>query len=398
MGSFVLNVFAGTGITVASQYMGARQHSWVGSIYLVNLLGVGILAVGYSGLLLAVGEQVPKLLGMPVELWPIAASYLNTIAAYYPPLAVVAACNAVLASQGRTRWIMYTSCCTAATNVAAAYMFVVILGQGATGLARAAVCSIAIAMAISIAVVRRTVTLGKPSRETFRRMRSVLGVMTRLGVSNVLEPFSYSCQQGVVSTFVVAMGVTAMAATSYASRCQSLQVTFAFALASGAQILAAHGMGAGRSEDVERLFWRTLGIAVGVSAAYSVALWQGASAFLAIFTNDAAVRRTAEGLLAVSIVTEPARAVNIVSSITLKAVGDVRFPLVLSMVFIWGLLPVIYVLDSTKGLSLVGLWMCFAADEVLRAVINIVRWRRGAWRLKTIIRHRQPDDRSCVTV
>jgi Na+-driven multidrug efflux pump len=72
--------------------------------------------------------------------------------------------------------------------------------------------------------------------------------------------------------------------------------------------------------------------------------------------------------------------VNIISGFALKTVGDARFPLVVGTTFIWGILPVVYFVNRAWGLSIVGFWLCFAADEIIRAGINLMRWRSGKWR------------------
>jgi Na+-driven multidrug efflux pump len=101
---------------------------------------------------------------------------------------------------------------------------------------------------------------------------------------------------------------------------------------------------------------------------------------LGIFTHDEAVLRLGKTLLLVSVFLEPARAVNIIVGFTLKTVGDARFPLVVAVVFIWGILPVVIFINRTWGLGLLGFWICFAADEIIRACINLWRWRTGKWR------------------
>jgi Na+-driven multidrug efflux pump len=61
-------------------------------------------------------------------------------------------------------------------------------------------------------------------------------------------------------------------------------------------------------------------------------------------------------------------------------VGDARFPLVVGTAFIWGILPVVYFVNRVWGLTIVGFWLCFATDEIVRAGINLWRWRTGRWK------------------
>jgi Na+-driven multidrug efflux pump len=85
-------------------------------------------------------------------------------------------------------------------------------------------------------------------------------------------------------------------------------------------------------------------------------------------------------LLLIAAFFEPARSVNIVGGFSLKTVGDARFPMVIAIIFIWGVLPVVWVVNHFWQLSLVGFWIFFASDEIIRAGINLWRWRTGKWK------------------
>jgi len=210
-------------------------------------------------------------------------------------------------------------------------------------------------------------------------MFGVLRPMMRIGLPNIIESFSYTLQQTVISTMIIAMGVTSMAANSYAGRAQMFQITFAVALALSVQILIAHWMGARRFDDVNRLFWRALRVAMIVAAAYSAVLWLASDLVLGVFTDEPAIKQLGKSLLFISLFLEPARTVNIIGGFALRTAGDARFPLVVGIIFIWGILPVIFLIQRFWGIGLVGLWICFAGDEIIRAGINAWRWRTRRW-------------------
>ncbi len=379
VGAFVINVFAGTGIAVASQFIGAGRDEKVVPTYVTNLVLASALGLGYAGLLLATADRVGVWMGVAPGQLAIAREYLWTIAWYFPFHGVVGAYNAILSSRGMTHWLMYTSFIVAGVNLILDPVFVWGLGWGVRGVCVASVAGVLAAMVTAMVMVHRGLGIRFELAKTVPRLREVLPLLARVGFSNCVEPFSYMCQQTFISTFVIALGVTAMAANNYAQRCQMFQITFAFSLASGGQILSAHWMGAGRTDDVDALFWRVLRIAMGVALVYALMLWSLAPWLLRVFTEDAQVLETGHRLLLISLLTEPARAVNIVAGVTLKAVGDVRFSMWLGLVFMWGLLPVVYLLDALSPLTLVGIWCCFCADEVIRAGFNLARWRSRRW-------------------
>jgi Na+-driven multidrug efflux pump len=124
-----------------------------------------------------------------------------------------------------------------------------------------------------------------------RDMLGVLRPMLRIGVSNALEPFSYSVQQIILSKMIIGLGIVSMAANSYSARAQVFQITFSVSLALGCQILMAHWMGARRFADVDKLYWRMIRYGMLAAGIYAVGLWIMSDWVLGAFTSDPAVKR-----------------------------------------------------------------------------------------------------------
>lgn len=380
VGAFVIPVFAGTGVSVASQYMGARRSEKVIPTYMMNIVLTVSLGVVYALALNVFSTDVGLWLGMSLEQARIGGGYFDVICYYFLFMSALVAYNAILSSRGMTHWLMYGSFIVAGVNLSLNSLFVFAFDAGVRGIAFASVIGSVAALLFAIYLVHSRLGIRFYLRGALNDMLGVFRPMLRLGISNALEPFSYSLQQVVLATFVIAMGITSMATNSYAGRSQMFQITFGFSLASAAQILMAHWAGAKRFEDVHKLFWKTIRAATSVAAVYCVLLWFFAEEALSIFTDDPQIKALGKSVLFVSIFLEPARAVNIIGGFSLRTVGDARFPLVIGMIFIWGILPVIFLIDHYWTLSLVGLWICFAADEILRAGINIWRWQTGKWK------------------
>ena len=123
-----------------------------------------------------------------------------------------------------------------------------------------------------------------------------------------------------------------------------------------------------------------------VAGAYACALWLLSDWALGIFTQDPAIHRLGRTLLLIAVFYEPARAVNIIGGFTLKTVGDARFPMIIAILFIWGILPVVAAINHAWALSIAGFWLCFASDEIIRAGINLWRWRTGRWKSMGLVR------------
>ncbi len=380
LGTFVIPVFAGTGISVASQYMGAKQNHKVIPAYMMNLLFTGAMGLVFGGAMAWLAGDIGRWMGLSASLNAIGTTYLGTMCGYFIPMGVLVAYNAVLSSRGMTHWLMYSSFTVAGLNLALASLFVLGFGWGVRGIVTASVISVTIAMSLSVWLVHRRLGVHFYLRGAWRDMLGVLRPMLRIGIPNALEPFSYSVQQIILSKLIIGLGIVSMAANSYAGRAQMFQITFSVSLALGCQILMAHWMGARRFADVDRLYWKMIRWGMLVAGVYAFSLWLLSEWVLGVFTADPAVKRLGQSLLLIAAFFEPARAVNIIGGFSLKTVGDARFPLVIAIIFIWGILPVVWMVNHLWQLSLVGFWVFFAADEIIRAGINLWRWRTGKWK------------------
>jgi len=371
--------------------MGARQFEKVAPAYLMNLTLTTLMGAGFGGGLFWFAADIGRWMGMPSGLGAIAATYLGTMSGYFVFLGILAAYNAVLSSRGMTNWLMYSSFVVATLNLALAALFVFGFRWACAG--------------------------GRRLRFRHRRGDSALDRARAPGPGRAVPParrrqedawdrapdaadrhlqrtraVQLLGQQVVLSTMIIALGITSMAANAYAGRAQMFQITFSFASRSGAQILMGHWMGARRFSDVNRLYWKVVGRATLVAFLYAGTAWLFSDWVLGVFTADESIKKLGRTLLLIAVFYEPARAVNIIGGCALKSVGDARFPLVVGVTFIWGILPVVFVLDRLWGLTITSFWLVFAADEIVRAGINLWRWRTGKWKRMGIAQPAAPGE------
>jgi Na+-driven multidrug efflux pump len=107
---------------------------------------------------------------------------------------------------------------------------------------------------------------------------------------------------------------------------------------------------------------------------------------LHIFTQNPAILGMASAALFVSLILEPVRAINCIVIPGLKGAGDVRFPVFMGMIFMWGVgVCGAFVLGLGLGLGLVGVWIAMTCDESVRGLIMLLRWRGGAWKRKSLV-------------
>ena len=85
-------------------------------------------------------------------------------------------------------------------------------------------------------------------------------------------------------------------------------------------------------------------------------------------------------LLGWTVLLEPGQTFNVVVINALRAAGDARYPVVVdagSMAVVLG--AAVGFFGAHLGLGLVGVWIAYAADESLRALLMWQRWAGLGW-------------------
>ena len=89
---------------------------------------------------------------------------------------------------------------------------------------------------------------------------------------------------------------------------------------------------------------------------------------------------------------EPARNFNTIIIPALKGAGDFLFPVYVGLASMWGLgVFGAWLLGLKLGFGLVGVWMAMALEEWLRGLTMLLRWRSGIWRLRSLVKPRDPE-------
>lgn len=380
LGTFIIPVFASTGISVASQFLGAGQMNKVVPTYMTNILFSFTLGFAIASGFFILKDQIGLWMNMTPELNQIASRYISLMAFFFLTMAIGVAYQAILSSRGLTQWSMYISFVTNGVNLILDAIFVWVFHWDLDGVVLASISANITALCIVLWLVHKKLKIHFYIKGFFQDMLKVLRPMLRIGIPNALEPFSYSVQQIFLSAMIISMGLVAMAANSYTLRLINFAIMICFSLTSGGQILMAHYMGERKFNRVNHTFWFIIAVTMTISLINSVLLWSFSNTFFYLFTKNPEILRAGKSLLLIAIFMEPARAINIVGGISFRAVGDARFPLIISMIFIWGILPIIFFINTNWPLSIFAMWICFAVDEIIRGSINLWRWSTGKWR------------------
>jgi Na+-driven multidrug efflux pump len=96
--------------------------------------------------------------------------------------------------------------------------------------------------------------------------------------------------------------------------------------------------------------------------------------------GDPEIIRLGTAVLFADILLELGRSRNLVLVNSLRAAGDVRYPLYVGLFSMWFFsVGMSWLLGIQFGWGLVGIWLGLGMDEFFRAVAMQIRWQKGTW-------------------
>jgi putative MATE family efflux protein len=388
LGYFILPQFTAAGTSVASQYLGAKRTAYVVPTYVGNLIlstGIGlILCVA----MFAVSPFVGLWYGMTAEQSGYAQQYLSVIVFNFILVGARGAYASILSSRTLTKWNMITGVLINVLNIGLAAMLSKGAGfvpaMGIQGVALATTLSYAVGFAVLFVIVHARLKISFFIKDLGKLLKTVVRAILKVGIPSALEPLSYTMQSAVVSVLIIGLGYVAMGANTFVWQLLFFDLAVSSSLTSAGQIVMSHHLGARELDKVDRTYFKVL--IAGALGAFGVVglITVFHQPVLSLFTHNPAMIETAFWLLLLCLAVEPIRVANILSAVALKSVGDGKFSLTVGLIFMWAIVPLMFV-AIWLGTGIVGLWVCLLLDEAIRAVINVIRWKGGKWRTKSVI-------------
>ncbi|XJZ27822.1 MATE family efflux transporter [Bacillota bacterium Lsc_1132] len=251
---------------------------------------------------------------------------------------------------------------------------------GVTGVSWAMVAARAFAVGALLYLVYSRLSLKMEIKDIFKINKTDTRDLLSIGIPSAGENLSYQFSQLVITGFVVTIGTDALAARVYILNISMICFLFTLAIAQGTQLLVARYIGGRQFERALKRGIKTLKIAMLASLLASLLIALTGSPILKIFTENANIIAIGLPVLWSIVFIEPGRAMNIVLMSSLKSAGDVRFPVIIGVISMWGVAVVLsYLLGIHFGLGLLGIWLAQGADEWLRGIFALKRWLGSPW-------------------
>ncbi|NWQ43126.1 MATE family efflux transporter [Bacillus sp. EB106-08-02-XG196] len=251
---------------------------------------------------------------------------------------------------------------------------------GVTGVSWAIFAARAYAVCALLYLLYNRLSLKIVIKDIFNAKKQDIRELLEIGIPSAGENLSYQLSQVVITSFVVTMGTASLAGRVYILNISMLCFLFTVAIAQGTQLLVARYIGGKQYDRALKRGIQTLKIAMFASTFVSLIIAFGGDFVLRVFTEDPAIIMVGLPVLWAIVFVEPGRAMNIVLMSSLKSAGDVRFPVIIGIISMWGIaVSLSYFLGIHYGLGLLGIWLAQGADEWLRGCFALKRWLSKPW-------------------
>ena len=385
----VLSMASTAATVILSQYLGAEDKANSSRTCMVSILMITVVSLLSTLLVFAGYKPLYKALRVPEEIFDEASLYLLIVGACITVQGLYLIFSAIIRAFAMMKEVMIVSIVMNVMNIIGN----AILINGWFGMPRLGAIGAAISTDISklvglglmilLFVKRTNVKLGLRFLKPFPVQ--IMKKLCLLAVPSGVESFSYNMSQICILGIVNSFGTMVTVTKGYCSIFANLAYVYAMAIASATQIVLGYLIGAKKIDLIQKRVNATQKVALAACVGLAVLLFLGSNYIFPIFTDDPEIIALGRRILFIEIFLEIGRAVNIVMTKCLIAVGDAVTPTVVGVSFQWGVAFVgAWVFGIIFGWGLEGVWVAMAIDECLRGLIFVVHFKKERWKFPAI--------------
>ena len=376
---------------LCSQYLGAKMHKNVVQVVGVSLLMNLVVGVSVSLFLFGMNETILQWMGLTPELMKDGTDYMRIVGAFAFFQAISLTLSASLRSANKAIYPMMVTVVVNVLNIIGNYTL--IFGEfgfpemGVEGAAISTAFSRGVSMVILFIILFRKHIRKFPLAYfrpfPFKELKNLL----KVGLPSAGEQLSYSSSQVVITYFINALGMEALAARTYSVNIIMFSFLFSIALAQGGAICIGHLIGEKRPHAAFLLGKYVMKKSVLITVCLSlITALMGPFIFGWLTTNEQIIRMGVT-ILAIDVILEIGRPINIFATNALRAAGDVNYPFYLGLVVMWSVaVGCGYLFGVHWGWGLAGMWVAFLLDENIRGIVFVRRWYGMKWVKKSFVK------------
>ncbi len=378
----------GIGIIVA-QFFGAGDEKNVrntiaNSIY---VLGIAAITVSILGILLC--PAILKLLQTPDSIIGDSIIYMRTTCAGILFIATYNGVAAILRALGDSKTPLYFLIVSSVINVVLDLLFVLIFQWSVFGVALATIIAQAVSAITCIIYAYKKIEYFRLTKEQLQIQPQIVVNSFKIGVPIALQNsmIAVSCMvlQGVVNTF----GETIMASYTIIGRIEQIVQQPFSSLGAALTTYSGQNMGAGKTERVKKGFRQATLMVLIFSVCMIPIAYIFGEQIIGIFVKEAEVIEIGSKALRINSLCYFGLGMIYVPRAVLNGCGDTNFAMINGLTEVVCRVLYSQVLTRIPFLGFWGIWLTTGATWVTTAVVCVIRYLQGKWRVKSLVEHRE---------
>lgn len=347
----------------------------VGTAFCIDVL----LATVLGAVLFFMSHHVAEMMNLQGEVCDMASQYLKMCAIFLPITVLVSFFVTLLICTGHSLQAFSISAINNIVNVLLCYVALYsgwgIMPDGVLGVAAARITAQAAALLVGVCMY----AYGRcPFKLCFKPL--IFRRIIKIGLPGGMCSVSYNFAQTITTAIIATFGTLIINSKVYYTNilCYIPVISLSIGFAGG--ILIGRYKSVGDYKSIRKLCTQNLRIAVSINLILSILIYIFREQLLSIFTDDVFIIELAGRIMLIDIFVEAGRTMNNVFENAYCACGDVKTTMIVSICSCWlGSVLLTYILGVQLGWGLVGCWIAFAADELFKSTIYMLRWKTDRW-------------------
>ena len=390
--TIVFQILSTAGAVMISQYLGAgkrKDASLVSVLLITSQLFFGVII---SVIFLLFNRPVLMLIGADGQILEYASGYLTLVGGTMMFQALMNACAVIIRNHGMTKLPMFV---TAGMNVLNTGLdLLTVPTMGVTGAAIATAISRIICSIVLVIILFKKIE----SQSAFKLLKPFpkkeFLSMLKIGVPSAMETFLYNLSQLAITSIVLyCLSENELIAKTYLQIITMFFYLFSMAIGQASQIMIGHLVGAKEYDEAYRQGLRSYRTALIITVITCIIGIVLRKPLISVFTDNPEVIAIGCTILLMNAFLEFGRTTNLVIINCMRGAGDVYFPAICAVLSNWVIsVGCSYLLAVVCGMGIYGLWIALAADECVRGIMMIIRWKSGAWRAKRVVKESDGEE------
>jgi MATE family multidrug resistance protein len=381
---FFAAAISGEGILLAldpviSQAVGARDHRGQAR-GLQRGVVLSVLLTAPAAAFLWLSPPLLILLQQPVDVIPLARSYIWILIPSILPFFLFIALRQTLQALGRVRPILLTMLAANLLNMMLNWGLIFgNFGLPALGVAGSAWattisrwCMVAVLLGVAWPLLRPLVRPWHPESRAVAPLQRMVWIGLPIAGQRMLEYLTF----GITALAMGWIGTTALAGHQIALNLAAVSYMIPLGVGGAGAVLVGHAVGAAQPNEARRFAGLSLLLGGGVMVVGGTLFITVPSLLARFYTSDPGAMAVAVLLLPLAGVFAVFDGVQAVGLGVLRGLGDTRIPMIINLVGYWAIgLPAGFVLAFPVGMGATGLWWGLVIGLAIVALLLVYRIR-----------------------